>query len=94
MAPSIIAAVMKNSRERIALRLTKHHGHNLIDLRVFDHAGNVEFPTKSGFALQVEHLPALRQALDEAIVEAFRQGLLTRELVPDGIVLPKNRRQI
>lgn len=77
--PIIVFTILKNSREQVRVSLKEYHGHQLIDLRIFDSGG---FPTKSGVSLQVSHLPALREAIDIAITKAAELGLLMEELVP------------
>jgi hypothetical protein len=83
MAPPItVFTILKNSREQVRVNLKEHLGHQLIDLRIYDAGG---FPTKSGVNLQVSHLPALREAIDAAIIKAAELGLLMEDLVPTDL---------
>ncbi len=76
--PITFSTILKNSREQVRVNLKEHLGHQSIDLRIYDAAG---FPTKSGVNLQVSHLPALRDAIDAAIVKAVELGLLMEDQV-------------
>ncbi len=70
--PITVSTILKNSREQVRVNLKEHLGRHSIDLRIYDAGG---FPTKSGVNLQVSHLPALRDAIDAAIVKVNELGL-------------------
>ncbi|PVE20395.1 hypothetical protein DC522_32615 [Microvirga sp. KLBC 81] len=74
-----IFTIIKNTQEQVRVGLTDYRGHQLIDLRIYDAQG---FPTKSAISLQVSHLPALREAIDAAIIKASELGILVEDLVP------------
>jgi hypothetical protein len=80
--PIHVGSILKSSTETVKVRLTAYGGHDLVDLRVFDVAG---YPTKAGVSVQVEHLPAVLDAVEAAIGEAHRRGLLRKDLVPDRL---------
>ena len=76
--PITVFTIPKNSREQVRVNLKKHLEQQLVDLRIYDAGG---FPTKSGVNLQVVHLPALREAIDAAIIKAAELGLLMEDLL-------------
>jgi transcriptional coactivator p15 (PC4) len=76
---TVIATIPKNSREWVRVALDEYRGVNLIDIRVLVELNpetGLPIPTKKGVSLKVEKLPELIAALNDALVEAQRQGLL------------------
>lgn len=73
-----IADIPKNSRETLRVQLSTFRGHELATLRVWYSPGNGDElrPGKDGFALRVEKLPELRDAIDQAIAAARAEGTL------------------
>lgn len=73
-----IATVRKNAAEEVRISLSEFHGTPLVDLRVFaDFKGEGERQaTRKGVSLKVERLPDLIEALDRALEEARRRGLV------------------
>jgi hypothetical protein len=63
----VISVLPKNSVEEVRISLTKYHGHDLIDLRVyFSPEGGAEpVPTRKGICLNVAYIPDLIKALKE-----------------------------
>jgi hypothetical protein len=68
-----------NSRERVVARLMEHGTRRALDLRVFDHTGGVEFPSKNAVSLRLEHLRPLRDLVTIAMRESIERGLLDVE---------------
>lgn len=87
--PVTVARILKNSRETVAFRLTRFQGHDLIDVRIFDEDN---FPTKSGFAVQLEHAPALLEAVENLILKAVELGRLPADRVPSRLQKPTKKR--
>jgi hypothetical protein len=78
-APTIVAELRKNARERVRVALDEWQGHSLIDIRVttqFTEALDVWSPTKKGLSMNVAMIPALREALASAEARAVEMGLL------------------
>lgn len=73
-----IADIPKNSRETLRIQLSTYRGHELATLRVWFSPGHGDElrPGKDGFALRVEKLPELRDAIDRAIAAARAEGHL------------------
>lgn len=77
--PTIIATLVKNSRERVRVALDEFQGHQLLDIRVvtqLTEATETWVPTKKGISINVTMLAALREALAEAETKARELGLL------------------
>lgn len=73
----IIVDIPKNERETLRVEFDEYNGHQLIAARVWYRDGDGELkPTKKGLSTAVKHLPALRQALEEAESVARAAGLL------------------
>jgi transcriptional coactivator p15 (PC4) len=81
--PIVVAKFWRNRRgEAVFVSFREYQGRALIDCRV--HFTNKEGklqPTAKGLALVVARLPDLAQAINKAILEAKRLGLL-KEQVP------------
>jgi hypothetical protein len=78
---TLIGIVQKNSTEEIRIRLAAWHGSNIIDLRVytaFADSDGERRPTKRGLALGLHRLPELAEAVETALAEARRRGLLEK----------------
>ena len=76
----VIAVVRKNKTDEIRVAFTTYEGMNLLDVRVFSaFDGGDARPTKKGIAVRIEKLPALIDALQTALNEAERRGLLNSE---------------
>lgn len=77
MTAAVVSTVRKNSRENLRIGLSHFEGYDLCGLRVW-YLGQdgIERPGKQGVTFRVALLPEIRAALDEAIDEARRQGLL------------------
>jgi hypothetical protein len=73
--PRLVACFGKNTREEVRAALTAFGGYRLADLRIWveDREGE-PCPTKKGLAVRVEHLPALRDAVEALIAAAAEEG--------------------
>ncbi len=76
--PVRIATIPKNSRQQIQVSLSRWKGFDLVDVRVFAvvDSGSEPVATKAGVSLRTANLPDLIQALEAALVEARRLGVL------------------
>jgi hypothetical protein len=70
-----------HSRERAVARLTEHGTRRAIDVRVYDRTCAIEFPSKNGLSLELQHLHALRDLITVAMRESIDRGFLD-EAVP------------
>lgn len=77
--PVQIGSIPTSAKETVRFRLIDRGGQHLLDARLFDRG---DFPTKQGWSVQVEHLPAVLDAIKAAILEAARLGALAPDLVP------------
>jgi hypothetical protein len=78
-APTIIADMKKNVRERVRVSLDQWQGHDLLDIRVtaqLSAGTGIWVPTKKGLSVNVALIPALRQALTKAETKARELGLI------------------
>lgn len=76
----VIAVVKKNKNDEIRIAFTTYEEMNLVDCRVFTaFDGGEPRPTKKGVTVRIEKLPALVSALQDALAEAERRGLLSAE---------------
>jgi shikimate kinase len=78
-APTIVAEIRKNARERVRVALDEWQGHKLLDLRVTTQLAastDTWSPTKKGLSVSVAMIPALRLALVEAEAKARELGLI------------------
>ena len=67
--PTVVASLVKNSRERLRISLERYQGMDLIDLRVtveLTASSGIQTPTKKGVSLRVELLPDFIEALNQA----------------------------
>lgn len=72
-----IAKIRKNSREDIAVLLDEFNGHQIFNARVFYQAQDGTMrPGKAGIAFRVDLLPEFAQAVQGALEEARRRGLV------------------
>lgn len=72
----LIAAIAKNSRERIAIALRSYKGHRFVDIRVQFADGGEWRPTGKGVGVKPEILDDLIDALAQAREAARGEGLL------------------
>jgi hypothetical protein len=80
---TVIATIAKNSNETVRIPLDEWRGCPLIDVRIvvpLNRETGVLVPTKKGVSLKVERLPELIAALNDALVEARRLGLIESEV--------------
>lgn len=72
----LIAEIPKNTREILRIALSEYKGSKLLHSRVWTRGTEQSLPTKSGYAINVNMIAQLRQALDDAEKEAVRIGWL------------------
>ena len=78
---TLVAVVEKNTTEEVRVRIAEWRGSNFVDLRVFtefDGKEGEKRPTKRGLALGLHRLPELAEAVDAALAEARRRGLVKK----------------
>ena len=70
--PAPLAVIPKNSKEEVHVALSTFKGKNLIDVRVYAQWGDdpAPRPTRNGVSLNVDRLPDLIRALQEAASQA------------------------
>jgi len=76
---TLIAVIEKNKTEQVRVRLAAWRGSNFVDLRVFaefDGTDGEKRLTKRGLALGLTRPPELVTALQAALTEAKRKGLI------------------
>jgi hypothetical protein len=71
----VVRDIQKNGREVLRVSLHEYRGHQLISARIWFRNGEVLKPAPKGLSVDVRHLPALREALDEAERLARQEGL-------------------
>ncbi len=74
-----ISIIVKNAIEELRVGISEYHGHQLINCRIWAnyHSPLEErLPTRKGFALRIEQLPELIEALQVAQDEARAAGLV------------------
>lgn len=79
---TVIATIPKNSRDWVRIALDEYRGVQLVDIRVLvelTQETGLPIPTKKGVSLKVEKLPVLIDALNDALIEARRRGLICEE---------------
>ena len=80
--PNVIAMIPKNNRETIRVALDEYRGANFVDIRIMvaaDRPGAEPMFTKKGVAVGFKRIPELIRALQLALDEAARRGLLPKE---------------
>ncbi|HEV7254499.1 MAG TPA: transcriptional coactivator p15/PC4 family protein [Mesorhizobium sp.] len=77
-----IAIIPKNKKETLNISLDEFNGHDLFSARVWFQADDGMRPSKSGLAFRVALLPEFAKAVNEAISEAERRGLLPPQSRP------------
>jgi hypothetical protein len=79
----VFAHITKNKRERLRVELQEYRGHHLLSVRIWflDPIGRL-LPSHKGLSISLRHLPAVRQAIEEAEEVAQRNGL-----IPDEVTL-------
>ena len=65
-----------NAREKLRVRLDIYQGRDIVDLRRWYSTGGDELRPGRGLAISVRHLPALAEALRQALADARIVGLL------------------
>lgn len=78
MDDTIVAEIPKNQREAIRVTLGIFKDHQIANIRVWfrPNGGEGLLPGKNGIAFNVELLPAVANALTEAVCVARESGLL------------------
>lgn len=72
-----VAVIQKNKREAIHVLLDEFNGCDIFNARVFFDAGNGTMrPGKAGLAFSVAKLPEFAEAVQRALAEAKRRGLV------------------
>jgi hypothetical protein len=75
----VISEFRKNTREEIRVSLSNYQGHDLIDIRVYYHSGNIDgdmFPTKKGITMSTKLIPDLKKAVDRALDECQEESII------------------
>ena len=78
---TLIGVVEKNATSEVQIRLATWRGSDFVDLRLFcefDGTEGERRPSKKGFALALHKLPELAEAVQAALDEARRRGLVGR----------------
>lgn len=79
MPGQIFGRIPKNKNDEVRISLESYKGQDLIDVRLFmrltDPSGDI-IATKKGISLPVKQLPELASAIQDAMVEARRRGIL------------------
>jgi hypothetical protein len=72
-----LSTISKNKREEIRIGLDQFSGHDLFSARVFftTDDGN-KLPGKSGIAFKIALLPEFARAVEAALAEAKKRGLV------------------
>jgi hypothetical protein len=73
----VISEILRNTRERVRVELDEYAGKQLISARIwfFDKDGELR-PTSKGLSVDIRHLSALREAIDQAERIARDAGLI------------------
>jgi Transcriptional Coactivator p15 (PC4) len=74
--PIVIAEWDRNAGEVVRVALDLYKGRHTINVRVWYRDGGEVKPSKSGITLAVRHLPAVADALANALLAAHDTGLL------------------
>ena len=74
--PVVVGRLTKNKREVVVIALKEFSGRKLADVRVFASTREGDVPTSKGVSVDVQRLPALREAIVRAEDEARRLGLI------------------
>lgn len=76
---TLVGTIEKNKKERLHVSLSEYRGYDLISLRVWylDEKKQSWQPGKQGLALRVELLPQLANLLQQALVVARQQHLIS-----------------
>lgn len=74
----MVAVLPKTTREEVRIALCEFKGVPLLSLRVWFQppGGGEKRPGRDGLALRIAQLPALAEALQQAVAEAQAEGLL------------------
>jgi hypothetical protein len=76
MSERIISEWTINARERMRVRLDTYQGRDVIDLRRWFSTGGDEYRPGRGLTISVRHLPDLANAMQRALADAIKIGLL------------------
>lgn len=72
-----VATIQKNKTEQIQILLDQYNGRDIFNARVFFEAQDGEMrPGKSGIAFSVAKLPEFADAVQKALAEAKKRGLV------------------
>jgi hypothetical protein len=78
--PATIAEWQLNSRESVRVELHEFKGTKLIGIRKwFTAANGAMAPGKHGINLGLKHLPRLAAAVNDALLKAREEGLITAD---------------
>ena len=79
-SPELIREFRRSRREIVRVSLDRYKESDLINIRAWfiDAEGELR-PTRDGIALAVKHLPALAQALHDALTRAQELGIVTAD---------------
>jgi hypothetical protein len=91
--PLVVAVISKNRCDDLFVSLCRYNGHDLVDVRVHSLFKGVteKRPTRKGVSLKVALLPELIAALNAAVSEARRLGLLRQDQAPLDSASAKDR---
>lgn len=79
-APFVAGEWPRNQREVLRVTLDTFNGRDVVDLRAWYRDGlGILRPTRSGLTPGVRHVRPLAAALNAALAEAERRGLVGRE---------------
>ncbi len=76
--PILIGEFPANSRETARVILENYRGHDLVYINkwYFGPDGGELLPGRGGFAVNVRHLPRLKELVDRALAKAIEVGLV------------------
>ena len=74
--PVVVAQWTKNSREQVKVSLDRYRGNATVDCRCWYDDNGIGKPSKLGLTLGIRHLPELASAINAALDEARRRGLV------------------
>ena len=72
----VVREIPKNSREVLRVTLDSYCGTNVVDIRIWYHAYEEWRPSPRGITVSVAKLPAIADALAEAVALARQEGML------------------
>jgi hypothetical protein len=85
-APAIVVGEFaRNDREIVRVMLDTYRGHRILQIRNFYSASDGTWkPGKGGIGMAVRHLPRLAKAINTALAEAARSGIIQPEVGSSG----------